>query len=371
MNKFFTILLIPEKTQQIRKFVVPAVYVRLAAVLGAIAAFFLGFMIYDYVTVMQEITENKRLQVENRQLKQQLQAFTNKLQNVENAMERIQTYTAKLRIITNQTGDNVEVLRKRAAPDIPGIPMDDHSPLPPGTEPQQPVNESAPPGSGKIDLILPGQPEILLADTSLREAMQALEDQRKAVQKKAIRDLVREDEARESDALREEFQKLDKAFDNVLQHTLNVELDVQSLHAALQDQADKIASFPTLRPTGGWYTSGFGVRRSPFTGRLTMHEGIDIANHSGSLIVAPAAGLVTFAQARPGYGNLVTIDHGYGIQTQYGHIARVFVRTGDKVQRGQKIAAVGNTGRSTGPHLHYEVRVNGVPINPKPYILED
>jgi murein DD-endopeptidase MepM/ murein hydrolase activator NlpD len=102
-----------------------------------------------------------------------------------------------------------------------------------------------------------------------------------------------------------------------------------------------------------------------------MHEGIDIAHQVGAPIVSPAAGIITYASAHPGYGNLITIDHGYGISTQYGHVSRFYVRAGEKIKRGQKIAAVGNTGRSTGPHLHYEVRVNGVPINPKPYILED
>jgi murein DD-endopeptidase MepM/ murein hydrolase activator NlpD len=102
-----------------------------------------------------------------------------------------------------------------------------------------------------------------------------------------------------------------------------------------------------------------------------MHEGLDLANHIGSAIVATAAGVVTYAGPRAGYGNLVTVNHGYGIQTQYGHNSKAYVKVGDKVKRGQKIAAVGNTGRSTGPHVHYEVRVNGIPMDPYFYILED
>jgi murein DD-endopeptidase MepM/ murein hydrolase activator NlpD len=150
-----------------------------------------------------------------------------------------------------------------------------------------------------------------------------------------------------------------------------VELDVQSLTTALLDQKDYLDSMPTLKPTNGWYTSGFGLRNSPFTNKSTMHEGLDLANHVGSTIVAPASGIVTYAGARAGYGNLVTLDHGYGIQTQFGHISRAYVKTGEKVKRGQRIAAVGNTGRSTGPHVHYEVRVNGIPVDPYFYILED
>jgi murein DD-endopeptidase MepM/ murein hydrolase activator NlpD len=188
---------------------------------------------------------------------------------------------------------------------------------------------------------------------------------------KRLSDLIREDEERESAELRRDFSKLNQAFDSVHQHALAVELDVQSLTTALLDQRDYLDSMPTLKPTNGWYSSGFGLRNSPFTDKSTMHEGMDIANHVGSTIVATASGIVTYAGPRPGYGNLVTIDHGYGIQTQYGHISKSYVKTGEKVKRGQRIAAVGNTGRSTGPHVHYEVRVNGIPVDPYFYILED
>lgn len=365
MNNFYTVLVIPEKTKQVNKLIVPTIYLRIGLLIGAVAAFFLAFMVYDYVNVMQQLSENKRLQTENRQLKQQMQSFTNKLQTVEDALERIQSYTTKLRIITNQAGENTETLKKKIAPDIPGMPMDDHSDQPPAKNP--PTK-----GSGSLDeeLLPPGwRPRLgqLLASTSISDAVKLAEQERG----KKLSDLVREDEERESDELREDFEKLHKAFDSVLQHAQAVELDVQSLSTALIDQKDFLDSMPTLKPTTGWYTSGFGVRASPFTGKSTMHEGLDIANHIGSIILAPASGVVTYAGARAGYGNLITIDHGYGLQSQYGHISRSFVHTGEKVKRGQKIGAVGNTGRSTGPHVHYEVRVNGIPVDPYYYVLEE
>lgn len=395
MNNFYTVLVIPEKTKQVKKVVIPAIYVRVGLLLGAVAAFFLAFMVYDYVNVMRQLSENKRLQTENRQLKLQVQTFTTKLQSVQDALERIQSYTTKLRIITNQAGDNSESLKKRVAPDIQGEPMDDHSDLPPAN--------SIPSGRSSQNDLLPADwkaRRFLLADNSRssakgsaaataatatdtgQEAVQLLkevaETERRQMEEpvaapapKRLSDLIREDEERESAALRDEFAKLHRAFDSVLQHGLAVELDVQSLTTALLDQRDYLDSMPTLKPTNGWYTSGFGVRSSPFTGKSTMHEGLDLANHVGSPIVAPASGIVTFSGARPGYGNLVTLDHGYGIQTQFGHIVRSYVKTGEKIRRGQKIAAVGNSGRSTGPHVHYEVRVNGIPVDPYFYILED
>lgn len=376
MNNFYTVLVIPEKTKQVKKVVVPTVYVRVGMLVGSVAAFFIAFMVYDYVNVMRQLSENKRLQTENRQLKQQIQTFTTKLQGVQDSLDRIQTYTAKLRIITNQAGENVDTLKKKVAPDIPGMPMDDHSDVPPA--------KAIPAGKGEGSLItprydlglLPPHRSRLLASLGNAEAFlvaeRALaETQEENLAKQRLSDLIREDEERESAELMQEFQKLHLAFESVHQHAVSVELDVQALTTALYDQRDYLSSMPTLKPTNGWYTSGFAIRESPFTGKPTMHEGLDIANHVGSPIVAPASGIITYSGPRPGYGNLITIDHGYGIQTQFGHISRSYVKVGERVKRGHKIAAVGNTGRSTGPHVHYEVRVNGIPINPQFYILED
>ncbi len=372
MNNFFTILVIPEKTKQVRKFIIPAIYVRIGIILGSVALIFLGFMIYDYVNVMQQLSENKRLQTENRQLKQQMQTFTTKLQNVQDALDRIQTYTAKLRIITNQAGDDTDFLKKKVGTEIPGIPMDDHSESP--NVPHHGSSLSPEEMQNLLERVDRWKkiPHPLLADNSqnLSDVMRLAEEENQA-QKKKLEDFVREDDEKESSALREDFNKLDKAFESVLQHAMTVELDVQALSSAILDQKDYLASMPTLKPTTGWYTSGFSVRASPFTGKMIMHEGLDIANQLGSAIVAPGTGVVTYAGPRPGYGNLVTIDHGYGIQTQFGHISKFFVHSGQKVKRGTKIAAVGNTGRSTGPHVHYEVRVKGIPVDPQFYILEE
>lgn len=132
-----------------------------------------------------------------------------------------------------------------------------------------------------------------------------------------------------------------------------------------------LSKTPSIWPTKGWVTSSFGARVDPYTGNKVMHLGIDIAAREGASIVAPAEGYVIYVGRRGAYGNMVAIDHGGGIVTHYGHISQTLVKIGDKIQRGQKIALVGNTGRSTGPHLHYEVRKNGLPVNPKKFILLD
>ena len=102
-----------------------------------------------------------------------------------------------------------------------------------------------------------------------------------------------------------------------------------------------------------------------------MHQGLDIAASPGSPIFAPADGVVSFAGFDAGYGKLVSIDHGYGVVTRFGHTSQIFVEVGQKIHRHDIVAAVGSTGRSTGPHVHYEVRVNNVPVDPQNYVLDE
>lgn len=144
---------------------------------------------------------------------------------------------------------------------------------------------------------------------------------------------------------------------------------LKELHDKLITRKDLLDSTPSIRPAYGFETSGFGYRISPFTGHKQFHEGLDIANRTGTPVIAPANGLVVFTGRKGGFGKLIIIDHGHGITTRYGHLAKILVKVGQRVKRGEKIAEIGNTGRSTGPHLHYEVRLNGVPVNPKRYIL--
>ncbi len=128
-----------------------------------------------------------------------------------------------------------------------------------------------------------------------------------------------------------------------------------------------------LRPSGrpirkGWISSYFGKRKDPFTGRTTMHKGMDFAAKMGSDVIAVASGLVTYAGPRSGYGQLVEIRHGGGYSTRYGHNSKVLVKVGDRVSQGQVIAKMGSTGRSTGPHVHLEVLRNGTQIDPARFV---
>jgi murein DD-endopeptidase MepM/ murein hydrolase activator NlpD len=146
--------------------------------------------------------------------------------------------------------------------------------------------------------------------------------------------------------------------------------DFESLLDNLETQRNLLARTPAIRPVkGGWITSKFGYRRSPFTGKREFHKGLDIANSKGTPVVATANGVVSFTGRKGFLGKVIVIDHGHGIVTRYAHLDKIISEQGVHVHRGEVIGHLGNTGRSTGPHLHYEVRLNGVPMNPTKYIL--
>ncbi|PIP41696.1 MAG: hypothetical protein COX19_02905 [Desulfobacterales bacterium CG23_combo_of_CG06-09_8_20_14_all_51_8] len=128
---------------------------------------------------------------------------------------------------------------------------------------------------------------------------------------------------------------------------------------------------PSLRPVdGGWISSKFGYRKSPFSGASEFHSGVDIATHSGAPVMATADGTVTFAGYKGALGNTVEINHGFGIVTRYGHMGKVRVKANKKIRRGAVIGKVGTSGRTTGAHLHYEIRLNDIPVNAEKYMSE-
>jgi len=148
------------------------------------------------------------------------------------------------------------------------------------------------------------------------------------------------------------------------------EASLRELSEYFEDQKSMLSSTPSIWPTQGWVTSDFGVRLDPYNADRSMHQGLDISTPHGQPVQTPSDGTVVFNGSEGGYGKVLVIDHGYGVKTRYAHLSEIVVRLGERVARGQKVAAVGNTGRSTGPHLHYEVRVNGIPENPRKFILE-
>ena len=144
---------------------------------------------------------------------------------------------------------------------------------------------------------------------------------------------------------------------------------LQQLLSNLSQKKSLLSAIPSVSPVNGWITSDFGERISPFTGSHGPHKGVDLASPIGTPIRAPADGVVIFSGLKEGYGNFIMIAHSSGIVSRYGHNSQNLVQPGQKILRGDQIGTVGMTGQTTGPHLHYEVLVNGVNVNPKKFIL--
>jgi len=161
---------------------------------------------------------------------------------------------------------------------------------------------------------------------------------------------------------------------------LEVEIDwlkknMTDIEKVIARRMDRLNHYPSIKPVEkGWYSSGFGERKDPFTGKKEFHPGLDISVPKGSNVMATADGIVVFTKDKfipyKGYGKFIIIDHGYGYKTLYGHLSKIIVRKGQHVKRGQIIALSGNTGKSTSPHIHYEVMSYGKPQNPINFILD-
>ncbi len=164
-------------------------------------------------------------------------------------------------------------------------------------------------------------------------------------------------------------QQMKTDIERLESQAVSQEESLSELEKLLQNKREMLVHTPSIWPVHGWVTSGFGFRTNPFTGLTQMHEGLDIANRVGTPVVASADGIVSDTGRDPSHGNVVVISHGFGINSRYLHLSKIFVRAGQRVKRGDKIAEVGTTGMTTGPHLHYEVRVNGIPVNPLRYIV--
>ena len=165
------------------------------------------------------------------------------------------------------------------------------------------------------------------------------------------------------------LQDMDQDIGQLVRQTRLQRESFEELENTLHQRQDMLAHLPSIQPTPGWITSGFGYRWDPFTGEVKMHEGLDIAAPEGTLVVAPADGVVKAAGYRGNFGMCLEIDHGYNLTTRYGHCMMFKVSLGQTVHRGQVIALVGQTGRATGPHLHYEVLQGDKIVDPQNYIM--
>jgi murein DD-endopeptidase MepM/ murein hydrolase activator NlpD len=308
---------------------------------------------------MNQVGENKQLRMDNRRLRQQVQVFKNKMDTIESTMDRVKTFATRLKVITNIEDHNglLQSLNQHKLPDAStNIGM---------SESKQPENQPPANASTIAKPILTSQ--IISQSAPANGAHSATIPSGSLL---AMNVTSTADDPEEI-LLKRDYEHLDMHFAQLNTDSLFIEQMLQDEYELLADQKAFLAALPTRKPAVGYFTSGFGVRKSPIGGRVKMHEGLDIANRPGTTIRAPADGTVEFAGGKSGYGQTVVLDHGYGLETWYGHTKKILVRTGQKIRRGDAIALLGNSGRSTGPHVHYEVRVHGTPVDPLSYILEN
>lgn len=301
---------------------------------------FLGFLMtatasLDYVGLLLKAKENIGLRAENLAMKKQFQVVEEKLSSLESSIDRIQNFTRKLNLITN-VEDEERVLKLALSPTAPrnGEIMDTTA----GVS-RMPSSE-----------LLIRDPEMMAQPPQVSE-----EEGEVGVFKESAKD----------------FTTLSVRVDRALRETQLREQGVLQLWDSLSERQNLLASTPSVKPVRGWFTSRFGYRIDPFTNRPEMHAGLDLAAPSGTPVMAPADGVISYVGHESGYGKLVSIDHGYGVVSRFGHNSRVFVEQGQRVRRWDVISAVGSTGRSTGAHLHYEVRIHGIAVDPMNYILNE
>ncbi len=328
-----TLLLVNNESGTTRKFVLSLISLKVVLFTAAVVIliFVAGFI--DYLGLMFQAMENKRLENENVMLKKQFQIVEGKLGALENSLERVKIFTNKLKLITNiDMEDRVTKLTMGAKPGS-GQSMDEYEPMD-----------------------------------------QRISNQKMAEQDK---DFPREEKINEMKAevavqpSNQDYATLVIRIDKAVKETQLKEQSVIELWESLSERLSLLNSTPNIKPARGWITSRFGYRLNPFTNKMQLHAGLDIAAAPGSPVYSPADGVVIFASYDETYGKLVSIDHGYGVTSRFAHNSQIYVRVGQKVSKYDVISSVGNTGRSTGPHLHYEVRVNGIPVDPINFILDE
>lgn len=322
----YSLIVVADETAPIRRFdILKSVVHRSLWGLGLLAALLLIGLV-DYVGLRIEQPEVILLRAEADAQRERLELFETTLTQVTAKLDAVKELERKVRIIAN----------------LPG---------------------AAATGGGEIaEVTIPDGVENAVEEVET-EAAESIEAEHVPVQKLDDSAKVDLPPAQRVGGLRDEAQRLGLVAD-----VRGVSL--KQLVDALEKKHRRLASSPAIWPTKGWLTSAYGYRMSPFTAKRTFHSGIDVAGRLGTSVVAPARGKVTFSGRRGPLGNTVILDHGYGVRTFFGHNDEIFVKRGDEVERGWKIATLGNSGRSTGPHLHYVVEVNGKTRNPLDYIFD-
>lgn len=305
-KRFLTLFVLSNDASRTRQFKLPFRTLKIAGAIGGIFALILAFVIVDYARLKAVDVRYGSMQMASSEHRTTMQAFASRIKELEGQLARLNLFDKKIRIIAN--------LEK----------------------------EPRPAGQGEQQLLGMGGDSVV-----------------------------------ESEMFTSAGAKVDELVDRMSSDLMNLEHMASTQEESFTELKDylvkrsaMLASTPSIWPAKGWVTSSYGSRISPFTGSPQHHTGIDIANRIGTPVVAPADGTVVKVGRDGNLGKLVVISHGYGMKSTYGHLSETMVRVGQRVKRGDRIASMGNTGRSTGPHLHYALSVNGLNVNPEKYIVD-
>lgn len=336
-RKQVTFFIVSNGSGRTRKIVLSMAWLRFGGLAAALVALALTAGFVDYFGLLLQSMENKRLRVENAQMAKQFQVVEGKVSALESSLERVKTFTQKLKLITNIDAQDrvlqLSVGKAAAPPTVSDGPSEDYEPMDQRMAPEDMIAQD--------HVFAPDKP----VDVTAGEVSVEPSDK--------------------------DYASLVIRIDRAVRETQLKEQSVIELWESLSDRQSLINATPNIKPAKGWITSRFGRRLNPVTGRIAVHAGLDIAAAPGSPVYAPADGVVTFASYDESYGKLVSIDHGYGVTTRFGHNSQIYVHVGQRVSKYDVIAAVGSTGRSTGPHVHYEVRINSTPVDPSTFILDE
>jgi murein DD-endopeptidase MepM/ murein hydrolase activator NlpD len=341
-SKKYTLVIAPNREGRTWTFTVSAAWIRAGIGISFVLLLLLLTVLTDYGGLLLKARENTQLRTENKVLKKQFSEVEEKVSSLEAGLDRIQTLTKKLKLITDVNDQNRALKLAYSASTQPAV--DETSD---DVDVTEPVSDSDRKPSSEMWAADPlRHADDIPVDTGDGELAQ---------RKELVKD----------------FATLSVRIDRVLKNSQLREQSLIKVWDSLSDRKSLLAATPSIKPALGWYTSRFGYRVDPMNRRPRLHAGLDIGAPYGTPVHATADGIVSFAGYEGGYGKMVAIDNGYGVVTRFAHNSRIYVEQGQKVHRWDVIAAVGSTGRSTGPHCHYEVRVHGVPVDPINYILEE
>jgi murein DD-endopeptidase MepM/ murein hydrolase activator NlpD len=331
-----TLLVIPDERSPVRRVQIPRALVRHGPWVALVVALVAGLVFADWMRLRIAAVDVAGLRAKGEQDQAQLAEFAQEMRDLEGKMQELAEFERKVRVIADlparvtETGVPARIgAAPRSGEGGQGGDAEDDDEV--GTAP----DVSAPGAPIAVAIALPALP----AQHGIGIDAEAL----RRIREKAARLAERVDARRSA---------------------------LEELMAALRGVRERLAATPSIWPTNGFVTSHFGWRISPFTGHRQFHSGLDIAADGGTEIVAAAHGRVVFTGPKGPLGQVVIIEHGHGFRTVYGHLSAAEVKAGQEVDRGQRIAKVGSTGRSTGPHLHYAVILHGRSVDPSTYVLD-